>query len=455
MRIMSVTQVVPLFAAAILLCGCGGGSGGSSSGNTSGGTNAGTNTGSGTASSWTLWTRQLGASGSSTWGKSVATDATGNIYVAGYTTGNLDNNILTGYHDLYVTKYDTTGIKLYTRQLGVASADTYGKAVATDANGNVYVAGDTTGGLDGNTLTNNSDYFVTKYDATGAKVYTKQLGGNSGATWGNAVTTDANNNIYVAGYTQGGFDGNTVTGYTDFFVTKYAPNGTRLFTRQLGVNLAYTIAYADATDTAGNVYVVGETEGGLDGNTLTGTRDFFMTKYDASGTKLYTRQLGAAGASTYGTSVATDTNGNVYVAGYTTGNLDGNTLMGIDDFFVTEYDAAGNKLYTKQLGATGAYTYGYSVATDAYNNIYIAGYTTGSLDGGTLTGFHDLFVTKYDATGTKLYTKQMGVAQAYVNANSVTTDSTGNVYITGDTSGGLDGNTLTGNWDFFLTAYKG
>lgn len=444
MQIRSIPRVViALSTAAILLGGCGGGSDGSDSG------------GLFTPPSWTSWTGQVGAANSYTYGNSVATDAVGNIYVAGYTNGSLDGNNLTGSHDLFITKYDTAGSRLYTRQLGVAGASTYGKAVATDTNGNVYVAGSTTGGLDGNILTNNSDYFVTKYDASGTKLYTMQLSAAGGDTYGTSVATDTNNNVYVAGYTLGTFGGQTSTGINDFFVTMYDANGIRLYTRQLGVTGASTIANAIATDANGNVYVAGKTGGGLDGNTVTGTSDFFVTKYDALGTKLYTRQLGAAGAATYGNSVATDANGNVYVAGYTTGSLDGNTLAGGRDFFVTKYDAAGTKLYTRQLGATGVNTYAYSVATDANNNVYVAGYTTGSLDGNTLTGFMDLFVTKFDANGTKLYTKQLGVAKAYAHANSIATDSGGNVYIAGETSGGLDGNTLTGYWDFFLTAYGG
>jgi hypothetical protein len=149
------------------------------------------------------------------------------------------------------------------------------------------------------------------------------------------------------------------------------------------------------------VYVAGVTDGGLDGNTLTGTRDLFVTKYDSSGVQQYTRQLGVAGQVTDGRSVATDANGNVYVAGYTDGGLDGNTLNGTRDLFVTKYNSSGVKQYTRQLGVAGQRTLGYSVATDANGNVYVAGDTFGGLDGNTLTGTGDAFVTKYDSSGVK------------------------------------------------------
>ena len=91
--------------------------------------------------------------------------------MTGLTTGDLDGNTHTeiGTRNFFLTKYDSTGVKQYTRQLGVAAADTTGESVTTNANGDVYVAGNTTGGLDGRTLIGTRDFFVTKYDSTGTK----------------------------------------------------------------------------------------------------------------------------------------------------------------------------------------------------------------------------------------------------------------------------------------------
>jgi hypothetical protein len=147
--------------------------------------------------------------------------------------------------------------------------------------------------------------------------------------------------------------------------------------------------------------VTGQTNSGLDGNVLTGTWDFFITKYDSSGAKQYTRQLGESASVVNSASVATDANGNIYVAGYTTGGLDGNTLIGNIDAFVTKYDSSGNKQFTRQLGVAGAKTYCYSVTTDKQGNAFVAGQAYGALDGNVQTGIIDLFVGKYDSSGSK------------------------------------------------------
>jgi len=111
------------------------------------------------------------------------------------------------------------------RQLARSSND-YAYGVATDSSGNVYVAGGTNGGLDGNTNAGNTDLFVVKYSSSGTKQWTKQLGSSSRDS-ANGVDTDSSGNIYVTGDTYGGLDGNTNAGYSDLFVVKYNSSGTK------------------------------------------------------------------------------------------------------------------------------------------------------------------------------------------------------------------------------------
>ena len=88
--------------------------------------------------------------------------------------------------------------------------------------------------------------------------------------------------------------------------------------------------------------MTGDTLGDLDGNTNSGGEDIFLIKYNSSGTKQWTKQLGTS-STDIGIGVTTDSSGNIYVTGYTLGDLDGNTSSGGDDIFLVKYDSSGTK----------------------------------------------------------------------------------------------------------------
>jgi hypothetical protein len=85
------------------------------------------------------WVRQLGTSEYDT-ASGVATDADGNVYIAGYSGGRFGS-------DAWVAKYSATGALRWKQQ--VATADVVVSDVATDGDGNVYIAGYTRGSLGG------------------------------------------------------------------------------------------------------------------------------------------------------------------------------------------------------------------------------------------------------------------------------------------------------------------
>ena len=138
-----------------------------------------------------------------------------------------------------------------------------------------------------------TDIFLVKFNSSGTKQWTKQLStsveincfNSCGFTdSGQGVTVDSSNNIYVAGYTYGGLDGNTSSGVVDIFLVKYLDNGTKVWTEQLGtyeddMGLGVTV------DNSSNIYVTGFTKGVLDGNTNAGNRDIVVVKYNSSGVK--------------------------------------------------------------------------------------------------------------------------------------------------------------------------
>ena len=98
--------------------------------------------------------------------------------MSGWTYGGLYGCKSAGFEDLFVVKYNASGTKQWTNQLGSCTTD-YANGVATDSSGNVYVTGSTYRSLDGNTSAGNADLFVVKYNSSGTKQWTRQVGSSS------------------------------------------------------------------------------------------------------------------------------------------------------------------------------------------------------------------------------------------------------------------------------------
>jgi len=216
--------------------------------------------------------------------------------------------------------------------------------------------------------------------------------------YANGVATDSSGNVYVTGVTYGGLDGNSIQVNSDLFVGKYNSSGTKQWTKQYGTG-EYDEARGVATDSSGNVYVVGGTKGNLNGISNSGRTDAFVIKFNSSDTKQWTKKLGTW-QNDLANGVATDSSGNFYVTGFTYQHLDGNTSAGKADLFVVKYNSRGTKQWTKQNG-TWDTDFANGVANDSSGNVYVTGSTYRSLDGNTSAGNADLFVVKYNSSGTK------------------------------------------------------
>ena len=134
-----------------------------------------------------------------------------------------------------------------------------------------------------------------------------------------------------------------------------------------------------ATDAAGNVYQALAAGGSVAGQPYAGDKDLVLVKDSPAGTRLWTRELGTTRLErAYG--VAIDPAGNAVVTGYTNGDLDGahagNTT---DDVFVAKFDPNGNLTWLRQFGVAAVADRGYALATDAAGNVYVTGYTRGNL----------------------------------------------------------------------------
>ena len=349
------------------------------------------------------------------------------MLITGITHGSLGGSHA-GAQDVFVAKYASTGTLAWIRQLGTPGYDA-GYGVATDASGNLFVSGFTYGSLGGPNM-GRADAFVAKYDSAGTLAWINQLG-TSAADISHGVATDIMGNVFIGGSTEGALNGSNA-GQTDIFLAKYDPSGTLVWTRQRGTE-RYDSIFGVATDDLGNVFVGGYTEGDL-GGANAGEADAFVAKYGPSGTLAWMRQLGTPGYD-QSSGIATDVAGNVYISGITQG-VSGGPNDSDADAFVTKYTPEGTLEWSRQLG-TASNDESLGVATDGWGNVFISGYSGGSLDGQN-AGDYDVHVAKYDSTGELAWIRQLGTGDRDVS-HRVATDAAGNVVIAGVTRGSLDG----------------
>jgi len=379
--------------------------------------------------------------------RDISVDALGNIYITGSTDGNLDGNPGAGSDDMFLIKYDSAGNKQWTRQLGSSAAD-MGMGVGVDASGFVYVAGFTYGDFDGNVNQGERDIFLVKYDMGGNKIWSKQLG-STAPDLGTGLAVDPDGNCYISGSTSGDLGGGP-PGDPDVFVLKYNSDGNLQWTRRLSTP-AFDFDTGIVLDPSGNIYVTGSTNGTLWGNP--GGPDIFVAQLDTNGNRAWTEvaHIGTA-ADDMAFGVAVDSAGDIYVAGYTQGDLGGTNTGGTDIVLAKFNFSGGDPVWIKQLGSIGN-DKAFGLAVDPSGNIHIAGSSSGDLDGNTNSGDLDLVVVKYDSDGNKLWTKEEGTSSG--DYGMAAACGAAGCYVTGDTYGSFPGNTNPGSGtaDIFLVKY--
>jgi hypothetical protein len=331
--------------------------------------------------------------------------------------------------------------------------------VAIDSNNNVYITGYTDGTLpDGSDNAGIYDAFLAKYDSSGTRQWVKMLGSTE-IDIADDVAIDSNNNVYITGRTKGTLpDGSAnVNFFFDAYLAKYDSNGTRQWVKMLGSTSA-DFSYGVAIDSNNNVYITGHTDGTFpDGSANVGnTKDAYLAKYDSNGTRQWVKMLGST-ATDESRSVAIDSNNNVYITGFTNGTLPNGTdpVNGTFDAFLAKYDSNGNRQWVKMLGST-AIDVADDVAIDSNNNVYITGQTAGTFPDGSANvniTTYDAYLAKYDSSGNRQWVKMLG-SNTDDYSLGVAIDSNNNVYITGYTDGTFpDGSDNVGIGDAFLAKY--
>ena len=408
-------------------------------------------------------------------GYGIAADKNGNSFATGCFVGNANFWAASftgrGVYDVFVTKYDNSGNCLWAAQAGGKSSDV-AYSISTDGEGNCYVTGRfaDTAAFGGTTLINseNTTFFIAKYDNAGNCSWAKQTSGTSAAaySYGRGIATDKNGNSYVTGSFSDTltFGSTTLRSYggQDLYIAKYDNAGNCLWAKQAG-GIDTDEGTAISIDNEGNFYLVG-TFGytatfGTKTITSSGYYDKFLAKYDSSGNCLWVKAV--VGFSGVSNGVSADANGNSYLTGYFQGTatFDATTLTnnGTEEFFIAKYDNAGNFLWAKQAGGTSAEDniMGEKISTDANGNSYLTGNFQGSVTLGQTTlvssGITDIFVTKYDNAGNCIWARQAG-GPGIDDGKGIAVSENGGVFVTGmyGSNTKFDGVTLN-YWGGYVT----
>ncbi len=386
------------------------------------------------------WVSQFGTYGAD-WGYSITIDEDDNQFVTGYIYKGSD-----GSRDAFISKYDSEGNQVWVREFGTSEND-WGLSITIDKSGNLFIAGRTSGTFVGETSSGRNDAFVAKFDSEGKQVWVKQFG-TSGSDDGYSITIDESGNLYVSGRTYGTFPGETSSGgYYDAFVAKFDSEGKQVWVKQFGTS-GFELGYSIAVNKNGNLFITGNVSRTFPGETSSGGTDAYIAKYDSEGNQIWIRQFGTSRTDT-GRSIATDESGNLFITGNTMGTFPGETSSGYEDVFVAKYDSEGNQIWVKQFG-TSHDDWGFSIATDGNGNLFIAG-RTGS--GETSSSNRNAFITKYDSDGNQIWVKQFGTS-SFDEGYSIAIDGSGNPFVFGNTGGTFPGETSSGGWDVFIAKFR-
>ncbi|HEX5689879.1 MAG TPA: SBBP repeat-containing protein [Roseiflexaceae bacterium] len=404
----------------------------------------------------------------------VATDAQGNIYIAGstYSKPFPGTSGQMPYTDAFVTKLDPTGTQvLYSIAIG-GSNDEEALAMAVDPQGNVWVTGFT----ESNnlplispirtTFDNNRDTFLTKIDANGNPVLQTYMG-EDGSDQANAIALDAQGNAYLAG-------------------EKSWDYGPAIFVRKIKADASAQVyqaffgqaargfdrgsrGYGLAVDAQGNAYVAGKTNtgavdtGGFQ-NQCVGYQneiddcpsdDGFILVLNAAGNAIIGGTILGGLANDSATSVALGPDGSVFVAGTTysddfpTKNAWQNERKGLstfsDGFLVKLAPLAGSLTYGTYYGGTASDEL-LALDVDQNGAAYLTGQTASpdlpvpgafqpAIDGICITGSierlcYDALVARFDGAGTLAWASYYGGTDDDLG-RGIAVGSSGDMYVAG------------------------
>ena len=363
-------------------------------------------------------------------------DPNGNIYIAGYTEGNFDGNLNKNINDSFsedgfVVKYSPTSEKLWSAQFGTAG-DEFVQSVATDQQSNVYVTGhlNSSGG----------DIFVTKISSEGEEQWTRYFDSGE-ADFAKSIAVDNAGDIIVAALNY--FNSQVV-------IKKYSPDGQVLWsTIYADVESTTNIFHSQDTlvvDSANNIYILVDVQKYLRRTSVAQYYSFLgVIKYSQYGQMEWetliepTPSLSSGNQGIDGSSIAIDSNDNIYSAGNTFGYVADQQNRGYQDrdAFIIKLSSLGDQIWAKQFGSSESDSANI-MWLDENDNIYLFGSTGGQINS-NFSMFDTQFFAKYTPVGVQEFVRPFERIPGVFGTASFIADYQGHFYQLANGVGSVDG----------------
>ncbi len=317
-------------------------------------------------------------------------------------------------------------------QFGSGTAD-FGRVVAADNNGNVYVAGET------HTAQNSTDVWVAKYNNRGTLVGWADIATDREDRVKKIVVDNAGN-VYVGGYTDGIFPGypDVPNSHFDFWIAKYVSNSDG------SISPAFPIVQhvIEEEDGVHGFEIVPDNAGG--GKLVTfrnGRREISTFTFDSAGNLSFVSGFHVDVFFRHEPSdIAIGPNGSIYVVG----RAPTNNFPNVEDSYIVKYDSVGNELWRDTIDNANEERAN-CIAVDSAGNAYVAGVTNyNAVNRDTV----DAWIAKFGANSvsfaTPLWVKTEASPKEDV-INDITINSSGDIVLVGMTQGVLGAERGAGN----------
>jgi len=402
----------------------------------------------------------------------VIVDGVGSIYVVG-TTRSSTQIATTGayqvsysaFFDSFIAKFDGAGQRIFGTYFGGANSE-HGKSIALDTQGNIAFVGETNSqsGLSTSAsfqLTSGGSYdlLVGKFSSTGFRIWMTYFGG-SGLEFVNACTTDANDDIYLAGRTNSSSNIATISAHQqtrsggyDGLVAKFSSSGNLLWStyyggtaadevRDIDINANDELVFVGHTASSNNI----STPGSNQTTYISGYASHsFAVKMESSGSVLWGTYFGG-GSTSYAYACALDDTGTVYMGGKVngSGNIGGigvhqNTYNGSGDGYLVKYTSAGTKIWSSFYGGSGE-DFINAIEIQANGDLLVGGSTKSTGAIATPDGFNTTLAGNTDGFIAKLTSNCVRIRGSYIGGsnndiiNGLTIDTDENIIVAGETT---------------------